>query len=190
MVDFPKNNNAVPILCELPFDASRQSIVVVQGFHGPRGHNQEKVSPFKNLSHAVDFGLPIGSVVKAMRDGIVCAMNLASRDYYAGDDEKVLQQRPVESNLIAVDHGDETWDLYVHLLCDSARVQLHERVFKGQQLALTGMSGWVGDIPNLHVHVQQYIRNNGRLQIETLPIRFRGYDGPLEHSELAASRGG
>jgi len=175
----------VPIL-GLPFQRSRHPVQIAQGFHGPYHRH---IDPLR-LDYAVDFALPFGSIVLAMRSGVVRAMVMHFDSYSPVADLDIQQIQRVmnmQTNWIMVDHGSFQ-TMIAHLEKGSERVRVGQRVDQGKMLARSGRSGWVGDIPNVHVQAQRLMSisddMNGNGQIMTLPVCFSGYDGPLEHSEI------
>ena len=93
----------------------------------------------------LDFGMPIGTPVHAARDGVV------------------------------VLHSDGTTGEYFHLAQGSARVELGERVRRGQVLALSGNTGY-STAPHLHFGVYRTARDRGT---ESLGVRFLTRGGPV-----------
>ncbi len=179
----------------LPFRDEAHKTNIVQGFHGPHGHNSgNRYGYYVDLSWAVDLGLPLGSLVTAARDGCVKIVCMGSDKYSLDTDYDGDNVPP--SNLITVDHGNFQ-TLYGHLLKGSAHVFPGQRVSEGQVLARTGLSGHVGDIPNLHFQVFRHERRDAQIRImrdyepvirtvraqflQTLPFEFDNYNGPLEH---------
>ncbi len=169
--------------CALPFDASRHPIEIVQGRHGPYSHFAERQPPFKDLSYAIDFRLPVGASILAVCRGRVRTILDVSTSCYRGMDRREASE--AWPNLVVVDCGGEILDAYIHLLRGSVRVQVGQCIEEGQLLGQVGDSGWVGPI-STHLHFQRYSygTQSRRLQMQTLPISFRDYDGPLEHQDL------
>jgi len=174
----------------LPFDTKVHRIVIAQGRNGPRGHGEEQVAPYSDIRNAVDFALPIGSIVLAMREGIVRLVFAGSSRYSRADDvESHARRECLLPNCVTIDQCDGTTAAYVHLMRETILVCIGERVRRGQPLGRTGWSGWVGAIPNLHVQVHAKVpSDHGYDRTITLPFAFDGYDGPLEHVEIAAAR--
>jgi murein DD-endopeptidase MepM/ murein hydrolase activator NlpD len=171
------------VVYEIPFDTNRHLVEVVQGFHGPFGHNRENKKPYRDLSFGVDFGLPIGTKVRVAREGVVRAILDCNDQYYLGN-EPLDPAAFTAANFVSVDQLDGTIGLYVHLVRGSIRVKMGQQVAVGDVLASTGLSGWVGDIPNLHFQVYRDVVDRGFKRMQSIPVSFRGYQGPLEHAEL------
>ena len=154
---------------------SSDEIVISQGWNGPWSHKQ---LPGQDSRFAIDFALPTGNPVKAARGGIVVATLDNSTVFYDGEDPEIGLNLPVGStNLLAIVHPDETIATYVHFKKGGIFVREGQRIERGQLLGLTGLSGWIGKKPHIHFQVNN---SDG----ESLPVRFWGYKGPLEHNEL------
>lgn len=165
----------------LPFDTSQQDVVIPQGFDGPYSHFDiwKKYGTRRtDLTYAVDFRLPFGSVVKATRDGVVTAITNCWDDFYEGDDPKIGNH--IRTNFLIVTNNEPRIDIYAHLSRNGILVKEGQRVQQGQPLAYTGRSGWVG-YPHLHYHVQETREGVQR----TLPISFQDYQGSLWHKDVA-----
>lgn len=161
----------------LPFDTDANSVQISQGRNGPWSHF---VHPNGQDSiNAVDFELPFGTSILAARDGIVVGIIGESDLVYSGTDPKIgLGLPPGSTNLVAIQHKDQTIAYYIHLEMRSACVTQGQKVKQGDEIGLTGRSGWIGPHPHLHFQVNQ------RDSRESLPVIFENYDGPLEHNEI------
>ncbi len=87
--------------------------------------------------------------------------------------------------MIDILHDDGSIANYQHIKVGSVLelcLRDGDAVEQGQVIGKTGLSGWVGPVPHLHFMVYREYKDTGLLQ--TFPVKFRGYDGPLEHSEL------
>jgi len=164
------------ITVNMPFECHGK-VKIMQGFHGPWSHME--MSPTLDLSYAVDFVLPLGTPVLAVGDGVTMMVYDRGSVCYQGSDPLVGNKLGIgETNFIYIKHVDGTLSLYSHLEKDSVRVTSGQEVKKGQQLARTGLSGWVGPTPHLHFQLV----NLG--DYKSVPFRLNGYPGSLEHSEL------
>ncbi|MDD5751294.1 MAG: M23 family metallopeptidase [Candidatus Peribacteraceae bacterium] len=160
----------------------KKKLVLSQGWHGP--YHGRICSPME-LDHAVDIATPVGTIVQAARAGVVRGLSMASNRF-----SRDLDLSPADidrwtrycTNWILLEHGDGIQTLYAHLMSESQCVETGQRVRAGEHLARTGLSGWVGDIDNLHFQVQEWRGRN-----VTLPFRFAGYKGPMEHADLFPS---
>ena len=109
--------------------------------------------------YAVDFVMPIGSVITAAREGQVFYIRENFNDNDTGTDE----------NLIIVKHDDNTYSRYVHLTHNGVLVEAGEWVAVDDTLGLSGSSGTIN--PHLHFDVTEdcYDAN-----CQTIPIYFKG----------------
>ena len=171
----------------IPFDQDAHPVCVCQGFHGPY---HERRGGVLDLAYAVDFALPIGSIVHCARAGIVRLIRMDSTECYRGMDEQIGSQYVREGNKIVIEHDDHTFAVYEHLRRGSSLVRERDTVHVGQELAETGESGWMGDITNLHFHVHKWIRPTDDCPgyNATMPIAFVDYDGPLEHERCVSQQ--
>ncbi len=117
--------------------------------------------------HAIDFTMPIGTGVYAVRGGIV--IEVASDFYQSGIDRSVDGPR---ANVVRVYHDDGTMSLYAHLNWNSIQVVPGQRVQRGEYLAASGNTGFSTG-PHLHFAVH---RNRGG-SIVSIPVQFAGIDG-------------
>lgn len=162
---------------KIPFDKNLHNVEIVQGRNGPWSHR--KFNRRFDLSNALDFALPFGSEVRAARSGIVIWTHDLSEVAYRGLDTEVGINLPYgTANFLWVRHQDETIAIYAHLAKSGIVVQNHQLVSRGEVIAHTGESGWVGPIPHLHFQV------SSGPPYRSIPIRFEDYDGPLEHLSL------
>jgi len=117
--------------------------------------------------YAIDFEMPVGTGVHAARAGTV--MDVAA-DYYRAEPDTVDPEAP--ANIIRIVHDDGTMALYGHLQLHSIRVQLGQRVARGQLIADSGNTGFSTG-PHLHFAVQR----NDRGRIVSVPVQFATLDG-------------
>lgn len=143
----PGDYTAVPdnYAYALPFEVG-ESFRVDQGEGGSFSHQ-----PFSVQNHlAIDFGMPVGTPIHAIRDGVV--FNIVE-DKPSGGNNPALAS---EANYVQVLHSDGTYAEYVHLDQNGVTVSLGDTVARGQMIALSGDSGYV-DGAHLHLAL---IRNN------------------------------
>jgi hypothetical protein len=86
---------------------------------------------------AIDFAMPIGTVITASRGGTVVQVEESGVD---GD---------FPNNLVVVDHGDGTFAQYMHLTENGALVSIGATVSSGDTLGHSGATGLAG-YPHLH----------------------------------------
>jgi murein DD-endopeptidase MepM/ murein hydrolase activator NlpD len=78
------------------------------------------------------------------------------------------------ANFIRILHDDGTMALYAHLREEGALVRVGQRVRAGQQIGLSGNTGFTTG-PHLHFVIQV----NRGMKLESLPFHMRGPAGPL-----------
>ena len=144
----------------LPFPADRR-FRISQAFGGRASHQGAQ------NYYAVDIGMPEGTPVLAARDGVVMTVD---NDFFgAGLDMAKYGDR---ANNVRIVHADGSMAVYAHLQLESVRVQVGDRVRAGQQLALSGDTGYTSG-PHLHFCVQR----NESMELVSIPFEFRGLQG-------------
>jgi len=168
----------------VPFDTNEYPIYITQGFHG--SYHEPLDTPI-DLTYAIDFGLEPGTIVQAVRGGIVKVMWMTSDKYYEGYEPAIAQRAAKQANFIVLDHGDFC-SCYSHLEKDSHRFKEGAEVLEGQPIARTGLSGWIGQVPHLHFHLQRCVNGGGKFiaHNQTIPFVLKGYDGPIEDEDIKA----
>jgi len=144
-------------------DSHRYSIPLPKGSftlaHGPGGHFSHTDA---QSAYAYDLAADEGTPVVAARDGIVMQVE---RDFYGnGLDMERFDDR---ANSVRVLHSDGSMGVYAHLQWESAQVSPGQRVRMGQQLGLSGNTGFSSG-PHLHFVVQV----NRDMQLVAVPIEF------------------
>lgn len=134
-----------------------------QGFGGSFSHDDEQ------NRYAIDFAAPEGTPVLAARDGWV--MDVESDHARAGLNRERYSGR---ANMIRLVHDDGAMSVYAHLKADGVLVRPGQRVRAGQQIALSGNTGFSTG-PHLHFAVQA----NRGMRLESIPFRMRGPAGPM-----------
>ena len=144
----------------LPFPQSER-FPIAQAFGGEVSHTD------KQNYYAVDIAMPEGTPILAARDGVVMTVD---NDFYgAGQD---LSKYGDRANNIRIAHSDGTMAVYAHLQLESARVSVGDHVHAGQQIALSGNTGYTLG-PHLHFVVQQ----NVDMDLVAVPFKFNGENG-------------
>lgn len=158
----PGNPSARPQDVEylLPLRQSRSR--VDQGFDGQFSHQDEQ------NRYALDFAADIGTPVLAARAGTV--MQVESDFSKAGLKREKYGGR---ANFVRILHDDGTMALYAHLRADGALVRVGQRVAAGQQIGLSGNTGFTTG-PHLHFAVQV----NRGMRLLSIPFRMRGVAMP------------
>jgi len=152
-----------PFIYSLPY--LEESHPVLQGPLGTFSH--QAGSGYEN---AIDFSMPIGSRVCAIRDGTVVAFWQGSD--IGGSDPT---NRPY-ANYLVLAHEDGTFAEYVHLKKNGVMVKLGEKIHMHDAIALSGNTGYSSE-PHLHVCVFRNLDGTNRT---TIPIQFATKSGEIE----------
>lgn len=105
---------------------------------------------------AIDFNMPIGSVITASRDGkVVWVVENGKNGSHP-------------NNLVVIDHGDKSFAQYMHLSKDGAFVKVGDKVKKGDKIGLSGNTGLAG-YPHLHFVVTS---NSWWWPYKSIPVTF------------------
>jgi murein DD-endopeptidase MepM/ murein hydrolase activator NlpD len=136
--------------------------VVAQGPFGTFSHFKGS-----NNEYAIDWDMPVGTIVAAAREGAVVCVRQDSDVH--GSTEKYKEA----ANDIVIRHDDGTFAEYCHLKKNGALVQLGDRVKIHQPLALSGNTGFTSG-PHLHFAVFCNVDGDKR---RSLPVLFRARDG-------------
>lgn len=118
----------------LPFSKSN-SFILAQGYNGDFSHQNK---------NALDFSMPIGTKVKAVRDGIVVKVKENNSKNCGDESCKKF------NNYITIYHSDGTFSEYTHIRKDGAIVKVGDKVKKGKTIAYSGNVGWSTG-PHLHL---------------------------------------
>lgn len=122
----------------LPYQRGK-SYVLTQGFKG--GITHKGVS-----AYALDFAMPVGTHVHAMREGIVTGLESKHNEH------GFSPEFASKANYIIIKHDDGTMAMYGHLKQNGVRVTLGKRVYKHQLIGYSGNTGYSSG-PHLHVHI-------------------------------------
>lgn len=153
--------NNPQVVYELPYSSGR-GFRVAQGYGGTFTHTG-------NNEFAVDFGMPIGTPVRAAREGVV---EVVVDGFEQGGQDPALRNRV---NMILVRHPDGTYGEYAHLGRAGASVRPGQKITVHELLGLSGNTGFTRG-PHLHFAVFRALDGVRR---ETFPIRFRAREGEL-----------
>jgi len=163
--------NESRIIIELPFDQNRNPVVISQGFDAPFSHNK-RIST--DLTHSLDFALNPGTPVQAVADGVIDDITKMNSCYRGFNPD--LGRRAWATTIQVMHPQFNAFSFMQHLDPESIRVEKGQRVTRGQVLATTGLTGWVGPIPHLHLSMFEA----GKYPFTSLPFDLRNYHGPLD----------
>ena len=131
---------------------------MLQGFHGAFSHRGSN-------EHAVDFDCPVATSVLATRAGVIVAANGSAQG--AGTTPEFLDYR--RTNFVMVLHDDGTLGEYMHLAPSGVRVSIGQRVERGDELALSGNTGF-SSTP--HLHFQVITAADDGVNAQSFPFQF------------------
>ena len=128
-----------------------ESYRVSQGYYGNVSHQGVK---------AIDFMMPIGTKVYAMRDGTVVDVREDS-DKGCPSDECLKM-----GNFVTVLQSDNSFAEYYHLKKNGAAVKLGDKVKTGDLIGYSGATGWATG-PHLHVEVYLRKKSDSKITVNT-----------------------
>jgi len=163
MDSLPGDPSARPRDVEYLLPLRQPKFRIDQGYGGGFSHNDPQ------NRYAVDFAADTGTPVLAARDGVV--MQVESDFDRAGLN---LEKYGGRANFVRILHDDGAMSLYAHLKTEGALVRVGQRVRAGQQIGLSGNTGFTTG-PHLHFAVQV----NRGMRLESLPFKMTGPAGPL-----------
>ncbi|MFA6979306.1 MAG: peptidoglycan DD-metalloendopeptidase family protein [Ignavibacteriaceae bacterium] len=136
----------------LPFPVGSEYMCSL-GFNNSISHNG-------SFRYAVDFAMPIGTVITASRSG---------RVVYIVESNSDTDPTAGHENVVIVMHEDSTYARYVHLTTNGAMVTGSLTVKPGDTIGLSGNSG-SSSAPHLHFDVTNV--STGRND-QTIPFDFK-----------------
>jgi len=148
-----------------------QTFSVLQGFHGAFSHRGSN-------EFAVDFDCPVATPVLATRPGMVVAANANAQG--SGTTPDFLDYK--RTNFVIVMHDDGTLGEYMHLAPATVEVKPGQRVARGQQLALSGNTGF-SSTPHLHFQVMTAAPDG--VSAQSFPFTMAVAAGRVEEPTLA-----
>ena len=160
-------------LYSLPYKRGK-AYFLTQGFNGKATHQGHS-------AYALDFQMPIGTAVHAMRDGIVISAESKHTEH------GFSPEFAAKANHIIIAHTDGTMAMYGHLNTDGVRVKLGDRVYKHQHIGYSGNTGYSSG-PHLHVHIswlQSFSKGASSVHFKFKSKRGR-IDSPVENSKYTA----
>ncbi len=119
----------------------------------PFGWRRRPYSGQYQFHQGIDYGAPLGSSVVAATDGIVTKVVSGCLDFrnrWCGNQF---------GNWIEIDHGNGASAIYGHLLHKSIAVKEGMKVWKNQEIAQVGSSGW-----STGAHLDFRVKVNGKYQ--------------------------
>lgn len=146
----------------LPY-ASGKSYRVIQGFGSRFSHTGLE-------QFAIDFLMKEGTPVHAARGGVVARLE-ESNSIGCWKDGCGRY-----ANYVVVLHDDGTTGEYYHLLKDGVLADVGDRVFAGQQIALSGNTGHT-TVAHLHFAVYRAVEWGNT---QSVPVRFVSADGIVD----------
>jgi murein DD-endopeptidase MepM/ murein hydrolase activator NlpD len=131
------------------------------------------------MHFAWDFDFSEGTPVLAARGGKVAWVphKLWPANHCGG------QNLGNEANYVVVDHGDGTFALYLHL--SKVTVTQGDTVKQGQEVGLSGKTGWTGCKPHLHFQVQ----GSGIWYERSIPAEFEDADVVAQNPDRVPAEG-
>ncbi|MDX1902760.1 MAG: M23 family metallopeptidase [Thermonemataceae bacterium] len=139
----------------LPFSEGA-SYKVIQGYFGNYSHQAE---------YAIDFKMPEGSKVTAMREGIVV---LVKEDSNRGGGSITFVN---DGNFVLIYHSDGTFANYYHFKKSGCVVKEGDIVRQGQLIGYSGNTGWSSE-PHLHVDIFSFKPMLNEKNMLTYPAFF------------------
>ncbi|MGM8363471.1 M23 family metallopeptidase [Flavobacterium sp. ARAG 55.4] len=141
---------------DLPF-SSAKTFKINQGYNGNRSHQNQ---------NALDFNMPEGTEIKAVREGIVVKVTDTNSINCSEEDCKKY------NNEIIIYHPDGTFAEYTHIKKGGSIVNIGSNVKKGDIIGYSGNVGWSTG-PHLHLVIfLQKLENR-----KTLKTKFKTGDG-------------
>lgn len=145
----------------LPF-ANSSTFLVSQGEGGVTSH-----AGSAHNYYAIDFNMPTGTPIHAIREGVV---------FYVKEDSNLggasAEFLPL-ANVVQILHADGTWAEYAHLKQNGASVNVGDTVERGDVIGLSGNTGYTTG-PHLHLAV---VRNHPIGSSQSISMRFNTTSG-------------
>lgn len=141
----------------LPFEKG-EAYHLSQGYNGTFSHHNE---------HAIDFVMPEGTRVSAMREGVVA--EVIEHNKTGCPHQSCLRM----ANSVLIYHEDGTFARYSHLKFKGAKVAVGDEVEVGDIIGLSGNTGWSSE-PHLHFTIFEIAEGNITYSI---PTKFFTQDG-------------
>lgn len=139
------------------------SATVTQGNNSSFSHNGHS-------RYAFDFGLPRGTPLVAIDDGVVAFADGSTRPgdpCWSGGNSSCIN----EANYIVIEHPDGTQSMYAHL--NEPTREVGDVVLRGETVGLSGGTGWS---TGPHAHVAR-IGGCGTPWCDSIAVSFEDVDG-------------
>jgi murein DD-endopeptidase MepM/ murein hydrolase activator NlpD len=152
--------------CKYPFDTKKYEVKIAK-FKGYFAHEN-----FPESRYAVDFILPLGTPVSAVKRGIVIFTKHDSEIHHTPkeltglEESEILKLAEKTLNYIGIRHGNGTFTEYCHLSRREA-VKIGQAVETGNAIGYTGESG-IMDLPHLHFNAFKIENGKGI----SIPVEF------------------
>ena len=134
----------------------------------PFGWRRRPFSYQLQFHQGVDYGAPLGSPVVAVGDGIVTKVVTGCYDFgnlFCGGQL---------GNWIEVDHGNGMMGIYGHLKNNSITIKEGMKIWKNQQIAEVGSSGW-----STGAHLDFRLKVNGKYEDPAIYLTSPNLSSPL-----------
>ena len=130
--------------------------------------------------------LGFGQPVRAVADGVIAAVVDKYADDRKFDPGTIAADGPMKiwGNYLVIDHGNGEHSLYGHIQQGSSRVQVGQRVKRGDAVAAIGASG-SSKFPHLHYELQ----TGPDINSEGLPSSFENFDRILGDRRVRVKSG-
>jgi len=166
--NFYSNGHDSTYVYSLPF-AKGTEHYLSQGYDGSFSHSG---------INAIDFIMPEGTPILAMREGIVAEV------IESNDDGCPYRSCIKMANSILIYHVDGTFSRYSHLRHNGADVNVGDQISKGDQIGYSGNTGWSSE-PHLHFSIFEIAEGNTGYSI---PTKFETTEGIIFLEEKKSYR--
>ncbi len=116
-----------------------------------------------NQQFAYDFGMPVGTKIYSVRNGIVVSIEAGFSDGTGV---------PGEENQVSIEHSDGSVAQYIHITTNGVLVELGQAVEQNELIAMSGNSGNSSG-PHLHFQVLESFCPLHDTSCSTMPVNFR-----------------